>query len=78
MEAQNQQSAFNVSVPPGTAEGATLLVTAPNGLQVNIKVPIGFQQGTMLEIPMPQQKVTAPVTAPVQVMPVSKRLSADI
>lgn len=46
-------STFQVAVPDGAVPGATLALTAPNGVPIQITVPTNAPPGTILSVPMP-------------------------
>ena len=56
---------FSVQVPPDGVAGATMRVTAPNGVMLDITVPHGAAPGSSFEVTMP----AAPTTFLVQMPP---------
>ena len=48
---------FQVQVPPGLDQGQMLSVAAPNGFQVQVPVPDGFDAGSTFLVEMPHPKL---------------------
>ena len=55
----SQVQTFPVSVPEGAKPGASLQVTAPNGVQLQVVIPGGVAPGTSFPVVVPEQQAAA-------------------
>ena len=54
---------FSVQVPPDGVAGATMRVTAPNGVMLDVTVPHGAAPGSLFQVAMPTVSTVPSVTA---------------
>ena len=63
------QPTFRVEVPPDGGPGATVRVTAPNGVPLDVTIPLGAAPGGSFEVAMPGSIESAPTAAAIELAP---------